>query len=370
MSATLPFVALVLWLIAGGINSVITTAEMEKKGNAFLQPLDHLLDAIPRRFVAVQVHASDIQAIDTDIDQAFVDLDRVADLYGADLQFTPEGLEARQSGQLRISPLRDRWRVLTSANPDGNGYDHMMTDLRSIMKYAGDTSSLALDPDLDTAYLIDVILRALPEMQARLGVILRQTHEWPNSSISLTAPALERAVQQAEVKEEGLARIDRDLEILLAEDARFYGVYLPLHLRLPEEWKHVVQATEAFTTLVKTAEPISGRGVISAGNGAQSACRQFWTTAHEQLDQLLTIRIRAQQAKRARALLVGGAMVVLAGFAGWRWGNKLELEFREKMRFLQTAEEGVTASGISRSSRSPLPIDRVPAETGAPHGKR
>jgi|GEM_PF-3917744 len=344
LSVTLPFLALIVWLVETGINSSITAAEWEVKGNAFLRPLEHLLYIIPQRYVAVKTRPSEIGAIDKEIDQAFVDLDHVADLHGGDLHFTSEDLEARDDGRLRVSLVRDRWRTLTAKDLDPEGYERIVADLQAMMSYAGDTSNLTADPDLDSAYLIDVTLRALPQLEARLGSLLREALPLPETvGLAEETPTRKRGVDLAAVKTEGLRRIDRDVRTMVVEDEKFYGLHVPLHVLVAEEWKQVAKATEAFIHLSEQNPPASAEDLIKAGKTAREVCHHFWTTSIEQVDQLLVTRMKAYERKRARIWFGAGLMVLFAGAVGWRLGEKIEAEQR----------------GTVRAAPAPVPVETV-----------
>lgn len=323
VGTSVPFVAMIFWLIDGGINRVITAAEWEIKGNAFQRPIEHLLDALPRRFIALKQGSTEIGAIDAEIDQAFVDLDRVADLYGDDLHFISNELEERNSGRLRVSLMRERWRTLTSTTLSATGYDRLEGDLRAMMLYTGNSSNLSLDPDLDSASLIDVTLRALPEVQGQVDTINREALETPERGG--TEQSNRRALALAALRASA-ARMERDLQVMLAEDQYFYGMHVPLHVVVAEEGKEVAQTLGTFSQMLDVGKTTSPEELIRAGKAARSACHHFWTTSIDQVDRLLTLRIRAHQAKRAQMLFSTCLMVVFAGFVGWKLGDKLETE--------------------------------------------
>ena len=47
-------------------------------------------------------------------------------------------------------------------------YTSFVATIRTMITHAGDTSNLILDPDLDSYYLMDVTLLALPQTQDRI----------------------------------------------------------------------------------------------------------------------------------------------------------------------------------------------------------
>ena len=49
---------------------------------------------------------------------------------------------------------------------------HLVADIRTMITHAGDISNLILDPDLDSYYLMDATLLALPQAQDRLAAVM------------------------------------------------------------------------------------------------------------------------------------------------------------------------------------------------------
>jgi hypothetical protein len=56
----------------------------------------------------------------------------------------------------------------------------LVQDVRDMITHAGDTSNIILDPDLDSYYMMDITLLALPQTQAR--------PRWIRASASGTPP--------------------------------------------------------------------------------------------------------------------------------------------------------------------------------------
>ncbi|MGX7950654.1 methyl-accepting chemotaxis protein, partial [Oleidesulfovibrio alaskensis] len=92
---------------------------------------------------------------------------------GDDLQFTPQGLALRDREDLLYSAVMNRWKKLAggveqSMLPDVR---RMITDIGRMVTHGGDTSNLILDPDLDSYYLMDITLLAVPAAHIRLATI-------------------------------------------------------------------------------------------------------------------------------------------------------------------------------------------------------
>lgn len=337
-----PLTAIIIWLIVGGINETIKFAQWETKGNAFQRPLERLLDAIPRREAAGHLNA-DLKPIDAEINAAFADLDRVIAEHGEALQFTQAGLESRKRGQLMLPLVLERWKKVVSA-PTAEGYDAMVNDVRGMITHSGDTSNLILDPDLDSYYLMDVTLLALPQMQARLATMMRDALAMHAAGTISPEARTQMTVSLAMLKESDLSRIDGDLQTTLNEDANFYGVYQPLHDKLPAGWKNVTKAIDAFTALLQEPEKAKADEIAAAGNAARTACLQFWNTSADQLDELLEIRMAAYRAKRTQGLAWTAVALLVASLAAWRIGRSINQRLRAMSAELTHAVESAAAT--------------------------
>src|SRR5207253_2745297 len=97
---------------------------------------------------------------------------------GAELQFTDEGLAKRHREHFRVQTVRGEWQRLKAelsqltAESRAEKQLHLVADIRTMITHAGDTSNLILDPDLDSYYLMDATLLALPQAQDRLAAVM------------------------------------------------------------------------------------------------------------------------------------------------------------------------------------------------------
>src|SRR5439155_7261883 len=75
----------------------------------------------------------------------------------------------------RLGTLRENWRFLKKKTADldaaenGSLYAELTRDAQDLLARVGDTSTLILDPELDSYYLMDAILDKLPEDEVLLA---------------------------------------------------------------------------------------------------------------------------------------------------------------------------------------------------------
>jgi PAS domain S-box-containing protein len=325
--------SVMLYLFITAINDNIEFAQMEHKGNVYQRPLEKLLELLPQHQQAAE------QALSGDpisskvaakkaaqIDAAFEELARVDGEIGGDLQFTDDGLAKRHREHYRAQTVRGEWQQLrlqlAQSTPAeiAEKHLHLVADIRTMITHAGDTSNLILDPDLDSYYLMDVTLLALPEAQDRLAevvasgeAVLRQAHVSPQDRQKF-------AVFTAQLRQDDLARVARSLQTSLLEDPNFYGTSSSLQERIPPALREYVAVMETFAQM--TNRFVSPEGVdvttdeyLSAGSRARDASFNLWRIACDEVDALLQKRIESYQNRRARSLLVAaGALLAAIGF--------------------------------------------------------
>ena len=306
LSFSLP-IAVMLYLIADGINANIRFARFELAGNEYLRSLAPLLELIPqhqalaRRVLAGEASArADLTTRQEEIDRAFATLLETDARLGADLQFTPEGLAKRQRERARAATVQLAWTALRGSieqlKPEASDERHaaLVADVRTMITHAGDTSNLILDPDLDTYYLMDVTLCALPQMQDRLSQVAA------HGTALLQQPAISEddrkklAIEAAFLREADLDRINGSAQTALNEDANFNGISASLQKNLPPLLKDYSTTAGQFIQLANdlagSAQPTPAAWVTAATQ-TRLASFQLWRSAVTELDLLLATRI-------------------------------------------------------------------------------
>jgi len=169
----LPFTIVVYQLVAE-INQRVNVAQAEIYGNRYLQPLEQLLQEVPagklvtHRYVKQDATLPMLRQQQQRVDDAIAALAEVEHQYGCRLG----------TAEL-FSPLDQTWQHLkaqTNLAPDDAKqaevqrlYTQLTAQVRTLMAQVGNQSSLILDPDLDSYYLMDAVLLNLPEEQDLLA---------------------------------------------------------------------------------------------------------------------------------------------------------------------------------------------------------
>ncbi len=320
----LPFALLALYFIFTGNNKDIRFAEQELRGNVIQRPLETLLEKIPQhqQALARQAGTAELSALHTGVDQAFQLLEEARLQHGEALQFTEQGLSSRQRGHVAGNKVQQRWQALktghSALSPEKAlaAHQELVADVRTMIAHAGDTSNLILDPDLDSYYLMDITLLALPQTQDRLAVIQERIGHMLQQETLSPEDRVEAAIFSALLKESDVARIQADAQTALNEDANFYGTYEPLQQKLPAALKDYVEANDAVLHLLEqlaggAGTPVSPAAFNQAVTKARDQSFALWHVSVAQLDALLNIRIGHYTRQRNTAL--GIALLAFLG---------------------------------------------------------
>ncbi len=371
--------SLMLYLFITGINESIQFSQMEAKGNEYQRPLEELLRLIPQHRLladaAIQGQQPDraaVASIQSQIDKVFGSLTEVDSRIGGDLQFTDEGLAKRKREHYRVKTVQAEWRDLKTQmaqltpQVSAERHQHLVADVRMMITHAGDLSNLILDPDLDSYYLMDATLLALPQTQERLATIMA------DGKAILERPAIsiqdrqQLTIHATLLKEVDLDRIRVSLQTAVIEDPNFYGMSPTLQNRVPRVLKEYQAAVEAFirlTTSVASSEKsdVTPGEYLRVGSDARAASFKLWKVANEELDRLLETRIGAYERRRASSLFVAAlALLAAVGFVTFI-SRSISGPLHRQAEELKIANAGLQAQ-IAERERAEIELEKAHQE--------
>jgi methyl-accepting chemotaxis protein len=306
---TLPITILsVLMYRAHTVN--IEFGVLETKGNLYQRPLQKLLESVSWHRVyahRVQLGENEYQFKITDIQSAinsdFESLIKLDAELGQQLQFTQEGLAKRKRTGFSATDLLQLWNEVKQQPTNDELHVKVITGLRTMMTHLGDTSNLILDPDLDSYYLMDITLLALPQTQDRLQDLIVNIEQILKKETILPTDRNKIAVYAAMLQDLDTARITGNVQTSLNEDDHFYGVSDSLQKRLPQIADPYLTATKKLSALLaRISNPSSEKVTVSefrsSAEAALSASFAFWAPASEELDRLLALRLSSLKKDR------------------------------------------------------------------------
>jgi len=322
--------ALLLSLYLLSISGHIEFARAEKQGNEYQRPLQEVFEGVSEHLWLASrpgppagAAVEKLVEVERQIDDALQSLAEVDGRLGARLQFTREGLAKRGREAFTAAALAAQWREFKTAWPSmgmeerARGHDQLVAHVRAMITHAGDNSNLILDPDLDSYYLMDVSLLALPQMQDRLSKAVL----FGEGVLRRGQPAAEErsrlAAFAAMLREADLDRLVASTHSSLNEDPNFYGKTTTLEPRLLpklERLKRPALKWIAMTERIALGETagLSPEDYLAAGIAASRASFTLWHVAKQELDALLDERIAFYAARRLRSLIITACALAAA----------------------------------------------------------
>jgi methyl-accepting chemotaxis protein len=301
LAFTIP-IAVMGFFIIRGTQYDIEFNTKELLGTAYMAPLVDLLVDLPsyNRNLAA---GKPVKSIANRIDASFEILQRMQANYGTMLEVTPEGLGLRNRQRLDPARLRQAWEGAFQAGNAGlNRTVQLVQDIRELVVHIGDTSNLILDPDLDSYYLMDVSLLALPDAIMRLQAELDRLAD-PSASLDPQAGQLFRTVFQTF----DLARIEASSRTALQEDPNFLGLSPTLQEKLPAALDSFIATSQRLA--VSSADTLSYQQLLEA---ALAASADYWDAVTTELAVLLEIRIGDYRQSLWMSLAAVAVAVILA----------------------------------------------------------
>lgn len=307
------------------IDSNIIFAEQEKKGNTYQRPVaDMLYNAgalralVSMSAAGIAVPSKSYDTLTNSITERMAALKTVNEQIGADLQFTDEGLASRGRDNLKFEKIEAKWNALAAAGTSMKDDDLLsfIADLRGLIAHSGDTSNLILDPDLDSYYLMDVTLLAMPQTLDRLAAIASTLIPELGKSSSLAADQkIESAVMARMLRESDIDRVAADMDTSFKEDPNFYGTSTGYKAGIsPLLDTYQTKNKDIQTALVDIAAKgvYSQKDFILAWNDAHASAYTMLKTSYDELDKMLDYRIASYKAQQTDVLVQSLALIAVS----------------------------------------------------------
>src|SRR5258708_5322868 len=342
-----------VYQLSSEINISRTLAQKERKGLAYIIPLRHLFELTQQHRGMLNATLSGDSSFNNRLSENENRIHKEIDV----VDFIDKKGNASLSTTERWNALRVRWRGIESHErnlaPQESFRVHTLwiAELLDLIAHVGDTSTLILDPDLDTYYLMDTVVNKLPLMIEKTGQ-LRGLGAGYSARQKMTA---EERVRFAILSSELQTTIEQTLRGLrVASEAN-----ASLQSRLGTLVRKSVDINQIFLSTSKSKILNASRITIRptayfiVGTQALDTDFQLFDTASERLDVLLQARSERSLRKLwGVSLFVTGILILVlylyAGITG-----QLQKEWR------QAQEESARARRAETSLRTQYAVSLV-----------
>src|SRR5207244_949490 len=234
VTGALPLFVVALILIHVAYSGAIDFALQEQRGNALERPLERLLQLLPLHQLAARRQLAGESPPQLSLAESQRRIDDALAVVALAYDGEPGrrlGLSAAELGppnraNASLSAVKRQWLELKRAPlpvvANGEASGSLLASLRAMIEHVGDRSNLILDDDLDSFYLMDITLCALPQTQQRLAQITSRLGDWLRRD-QARANLAQIAAMAALLREVDLSRLVRDAHTSLSEDSHFNG---------------------------------------------------------------------------------------------------------------------------------------------------
>lgn len=293
-------ILVLLFLMFQSYNKDIDFAEKEMKGN------DIQLSSVN----ALALVSSSEKYTD-EIENKLNEVKSKHKQYESTLQLDLESLKQRKREHLELSLVEKTFSDLK------NNYstDNTIKDLRDLITHTGDTSNLILDPDLDSYYVMDSTLVAVPQLYGRLVDLKNLVKELKKSGQVTEENKIKLNVMLAMLKESDWGRSLASTQTAINEDKNFYELNPTLQNDVKKSYEDL---DLKYNNFFKNIENIANSKNLDFDKylkeiaDIQMETFSFYKVSIKSLDELLTKRVVEIKSVRNKAMLSGIFSVLLA----------------------------------------------------------
>jgi methyl-accepting chemotaxis protein len=210
---------------------------------------------------------------------------------------------------------QDLQAALAAAKADPSKLSAAIAKLRALIARVGDGSNLILDPDLDSFYVMDLVVVKLPALVDRIGDVASVTAR------IAAAPALTMDDRtEFLIERGGLGALIDDIGTSVAAGYRG-NADGSLQKSLKDPYAKLMGRLEALIAQVDGVVKNDRRGAAAAAEArrleaeALAATQAFMAISSAELDRLLAARIDGFQRARLISLAITAALMILAVIA-------------------------------------------------------
>ncbi len=364
LSFSIPILML-LYFTVSGINNIIDFARLESTGNRLLEPLVQLLVLVPRHQRLVEIASAgassgfinNLEPTTNLIEQNFENLEKETKALGESLKITPLGLKEAGMEQLLPENIANQWKTLRSSQTTssqenlGRQYSDLIQRIRDLITRVGDTSNLILDPDLDSYYLMDVVLVALPQAQQRVGEILLFCQSLTSQTQLTNEERVKLEISASLLRQADLDRIVQGVATSFREDKNFYGVSPSLQKNMSSVLSLYQPAVTKFSDrLIQLARTNKGdipkQDFFEFGEEVLRNGSELERVGSKELDTLLEKRIQYHQNKRFIYLVLSLTALIISSFFVFQVSREITVRLAQAVAITKDVARGNLTSRV------------------------
>ncbi|MFN0119707.1 MAG: methyl-accepting chemotaxis protein [Blastocatellia bacterium] len=308
---TLPSMFYLTFMLVRDKDRDLGLARREQQGARYVSQVSGALQELQRRRAINSFFARGDQSVRPQLDkQTGLVNERFRALETIEQENSGAGAALNTTERFRA--IRTKWDDLARRSPTlapAESYDAhsaLCADLRNLIVYAGDTSHLILDPDLDTYYLMDAVVHQIPAETELLGQ-MQVIAAGAALAREKTAGDAQQLTLLADRARESLARIGHGMQVAVSSNAA-----LGAEINAPAAGS--ASAAAAFIQLIE--------GRILRAADIQTDTKEIAAVSTTAMDELFRLsgiagtNLESQLQKRADRLARNRLLIILAAAGG------------------------------------------------------
>jgi methyl-accepting chemotaxis protein len=309
----------------------IIFAQQEKLGNFMEEKLMKLLNDvtsyniyISEYYIGLNEGAVKADAVSKDIEDTINNLNLVDKSIINSLQLDAASLERNNKKDLDLNELATNWNSLMSKFKVADAkeftleYGSFRDKVIGLISYVGDKSNLILDPELDSYYLMDILIVQIPIGINRIGNIVNSYFPAIYKNNESELKKIDVAIDSNQLINRDLANVISDVDNVLRENPNYHGISPTLAPALKDELANYSVAIQEFANILnnKILNPsiieVEAQDFLNSAMNAKEASINMWNKSKRELDILLDRRIEDLYQNKHKVMAITGAALVFA----------------------------------------------------------
>jgi methyl-accepting chemotaxis protein len=233
--------------------------------------------------------------------------------YKEELKFETVELKSKGKESLLEEPFQSTIKEMS--NGKINNVEALST-LNDLITYVGDSSNLILDPDLDTYYLMDATIYALPQLINRLNEVnafLAANKSKLGSLGNKENMKLNNIIDK--LKTIDLLRLMGDVDTSIKEDKNFHGINSALQNTVKNNSQNLSKSLLDYISIlekINIGEEVSTESLDKANKLVSASLMTFQSSGIDTLSEMLKNRVESIISRRLKAMGIGILAVLMA----------------------------------------------------------
>jgi methyl-accepting chemotaxis protein len=301
--------------------------------------------------------AADLQAARKTIDEALMQLKAADTQYGAMLATSAEAMAAKSVTAPTVAIIEKQWDAIKAGATSPENFTTTLDGLTALIGHVGITSNLILDPVLDSYYLVDVSIAAMPtalnmlaKIKSETFIALRDNNNILPYGDTAKAGVLFKAY---DIENNQIPRVKTSIATSIGSDAEFNGISPTLKQNLEPKVAEYEKKAQALLVPLKgltTGQSFTPEQFADAADIYHDASAELAETALTELDTLLAIRHEDIMKEIWTSLATNAVLVAVALGAFMVVSNSIASPMRDLSTKLGALAEGDTSIELEQKT--------------------